>query len=412
MLERLPVVFFAAFVLRLGLLAALQDPCSIAGRESAWNWGYEQAAIAEALVRGDGFADVFAKGSGPTGWCAPAFASILAAVFRVCGGFGVESAIALAVIQSLFSAATCLALVQLGRGLGQPRLGLLSGWAWALHPAAMFYAVGLPWDTTLSAFVATWFLAVFVRRAPETSAVGAAVLGVLFGALLLVQPALIALAPALAWYLFRERGGALPAGAFAVGAVLACAPWLARNAIRIGSPALRTNLGVELFVGNNDGAEGQYNGLVHPSFDPQEYALYVELGESGYASDAFGRFRAWAGEHPRRFAELCGIRVVRFWLGRDPRAPIPLGDGTVKQRSAAGWVKWLLHVAGGVLGILGAVLYRGRPADVTLVRGALVLFPLVYYATHVFERYRLPIEPLLTLLAVSLALRLWERWSE
>jgi hypothetical protein len=55
------------------------------------------------------------------------------------------------------------------------------------------------------------------------------------------------------------------------------------------------------------------------------------------------------------------------------------------------------------------VAFRGRDGAATLVRGALLLFPLVYYVTHVFERYRLPLEPVVVLAASALLVRLIPR---
>jgi hypothetical protein len=40
------------------------------------------------------------------------------------------------------------------------------------------------------------------------------------------------------------------------------------------------------------------------------------------------------------------------------------------------------------------------------------LYPLVYYATHVIERYRSPLEPLVTFAVAALALRIIDRWAQ
>ena len=47
-------------------------------------------------------------------------------------------------------------------------------------------------------------------------------------------------------------------------------------------------------------------------------------------------------------------------------------------------------------------------SDRLLLFGVLLLFPLIYYVTHVSERYRFPIEALLVFLDVWLVMTLWE----
>ena len=401
-------MFGVALAVRIACLLVYDNPGEISGKETSWDWGFEQAAIAEALARGDGFSDAFARGSGATGWSTPVFPTLLAALVKLFGGIDRPLATALAVLQAVFSAATCVALARLGAAVGGARLGRLAAWLWALHPAAIYYSVNLPWDSTPTALALTWFLALLVARGPSPGAKDAGKLGAAFGAVLLVNPSPFALAPAILAYVARWSGNArarLAAPlAFACATALVCAPWIARNWVQVGSPGLRTNLGVELFVGNNDGAEGRFNGAVHPAYNDAEFARYVELGESAYAEEAFARFRAWASDNPARFAELTAVRVARFWLGRNPLEGIPLSTGRVKPRDWMGWIKWTLHLAGGVLAVAGALALRGRTADRMLLRGVVVLFPLTYYVTHVFERYRLPIEPVLTLLAAGLVL--------
>ena len=67
--------------------------------------------------------------------------------------------------------------------------------------------------------------------------------------------------------------------------------------------------------------------------------------------------------------------------------------------------------AAGTLGVLGALLWRGAAGSAIVVRGGLLLFPLVYYVTHVFERYRFPLEPLVVLAAASLVVRIPWIWG-
>ena len=60
-------------------------------------------------------------------------------------------------------------------------------------------------------------------------------------------------------------GGARRFSLFALLALLVCSPWMLRNQRELGTLGLRSNLGVELYVGNNDVANGRHQTPYHPS---------------------------------------------------------------------------------------------------------------------------------------------------
>lgn len=424
-LERAPtdrrvwLVVLLALGLRLGLLAFLGDATGFRQAEQsergvAWDWGYEQGAIAQAIVDGRGFADPFLRGSGPTGWSTPLYPLLVAALLKVCGGVVYSAAVALAVLQALAAALVPYWLWRLGRATHSVAVGWLAALLFALHPIAVYLPVTLVWDSTFVALGVAWFLARAAEEGPHAPARVLARLGAMLGLVALVNPAPLSLVPVALWYWLRPRDAlsrSRAAAAFLAGLVLVSGPWALRNLVVLGSPNLRTNLGVELFVGNNDGARGPFNGRIHPAYDDAEYARYVALGEVAYAADAGARARAWMSANPGRFARLTLERAQRFWVGPDPFAAQVLGSGALRHRDWQGWIEWLCHAFIGACGLVGAVTFRGRDGAATLVRGALLLFPLVYYVTHVFERYRLPLEPVLVLAASALLVHaLPARW--
>ena len=270
----------------------------------------------------------------------------------------------------LAASLTCYALWRLGRDLYSQWAGLAAALLWAGHPMAVYLPIALVWDSTLVALTMTWFLAAMLERGRCAPYGAVARLGVLLGLTLLVNPAPLALVPMLCVYYLRRRGSGLrlqPRGvqrlAILLGtAALIVSPWAVRNAAVLGTPQIRSNLGVEVFVGNNDGAIGLFNGRIHPAYNEAEMQRYRELGEVAYSKDSLER-------------------------GLD-------------------WIEQGTHALMGLLAITSMIVWRGRPGSRTVMRGALFLFPLVYYVTHVFERYRFPIEPLVTLAAAVLLLRL------
>ncbi|WP_145194700.1 hypothetical protein [Planctomycetes bacterium Poly30] len=423
----LAVITLVALVIRTGMIELVGDATNFRVAEKnprplIWEWGYEQGAISQSLADGDGFRDPFLKESGPTAWAAPLYPMLVATLLRITDGPSWSTAVALALIQALSAALTCVFLFRLGRVLHSEALGLLAAAAWALHPMAAYLPVALVWDSTFVALGITWFLAnlaesVCERGLEPISARTGAGLGLRFGLVLLVNPAPLALVPMIAAFVALRQTSmdcvrrALPAlGGFALAAAAITAPWTVRNALVLGSPNIRTNLGVEFMVGNNDDATGPFNGHLHPAYNADEFARYVELGEVAYSAECRDRAMDWARRNPARFAGLTLERFQRFWIGPDPRAKVYLGMGNEQKRDWQGWIKYASHALAGVLGILGCLLWKSPVrGSAWIPRGTLLLFPAVYYLTHVFERYRFPIEPIVTLAAAALVLRIM-RW--
>ncbi len=327
----------------------------------------------------------------------------MAGSFELGGGLTHASAWMLFLLQSFVSALTCVFLRTLGATLGEPRAGAWAGWILAFLPESIWNASAVVWDTTLVAFgvvVAFWAVATSARA----SAWRAALVGIAFGVLLLVNAAPVVLVPALAWLAWHGRdttaGFLRRTLAFATCAFLVTLPWALRNQREFGVLALRTNLGVELAVGNNDEANGRFQWQLHPSNGGAEFLEYRRLGEAAYARASMRTGWDWIRTHPRRFLELCALRATYFWFGVNPFVDERVDNGG---RRAAGdpasWIKYLTFLGVGVLGLLGAFVWATRRLEGRVMLAAFALFPLVYYATHALERYRHPIEPLLVLCA-------------
>lgn len=377
-----------ALAIRLIALIALNDPLTVSwsGLE---NWGYEQGHIGRSLAETSEFADPFGRETGPTGWVAPLYPALFALLAKVCGGVTMTMVWSLAVLQVIASALVCVAIAFLARGLGRRDLEGVAAWAWALYPQGTWFAVTLVWDSTLVVlFLALW-LGCLANAGREPDSKRVFRLGLGLGALALLNPAPLALVPALfGWLRFDVKRFAI----LGAGALLVAGPWMVRNAVVVGSPGIRTNFGAELHVGNNDDAEGAWVSSRHPGYGAEEVARYDELGEHAFVKDAGDRAKAWIGDHPGRYVELCAIRWGRFWF--DELSP-------EKGRNAASWVEWISHVLTGALALLSLLLWRGREGSGWIVRGTVLLFPVVYVLTHVMARHRFPIDAIVVLLAVG-----------
>lgn len=408
-------MFAVALAVRVAAIFVLDAQHDVA--KGTWEWGFEAGDIAASLHSGHGFAGPWSRpeppwnlGSGPTAWLSPAYPALIAQLMQICGGLVPAMALALLVVQSLVSAATCVSIWMLGSVLRVERVGCVAAWAFAFYPPSIWNAAHTVWDTTIVAFgitVFAWSVFAFARARPLVWAA----IGLGFGALLLVNAAPLVIVPVALFVVWRERESTAEClrrcAAFAFVAFLVVLPWMVRNQRVLGAFALRTNLGVELAVGNNDVANGRFQLSRHPSNASAQFLLYRELGEVPYAARSMTEARAWILEHPARFVGLCARRALYFWIGEDPITD-PRVDGA--GRSAASdpktWIKFLSFGLVGIAGLWGTLRWARRDFAGRFLLGVFVLFPLAYYATHVLERYRFPIEPFIVLAAVWLVLDL------
>jgi len=170
--------------------------------------------------------------------------------------------------------------------------------------------------------------------------------------------------------------------------LLAFAPWPIRNARALGAfIPLRSTVGLELWMGNRAGATGFLDESVFPLFNRREYDQYVAKGEAAYMGEKSALARTYMRAHPGEFLRLSSVRFVRFWTGTG---------------SKGGSILFAIHAL--LTSCLGAVgmwrLWQRRRFGVAaLFLLPLMIFPLPYYITHAEFRYRLVVDPLLTILA-------------
>jgi len=404
-------LFLVALSLRLIAIVALGSHGDIEG-QTGWSWGREPGALGESLFRDGTLSDPWGQGTGPTAWLTPVFPALVAICLKLFGGLTPGAAALLHVIHALVAAGTCLLLIEFGRVLGSPRAGRLAAWMFALYPASIWHAAHTVWDTTLIAAGLLGFLILVLRAGPGPGVGRSGKLGLAFGALLMINPAPVGILPFIALYLFPGGRGAeiaRRAGAFLGAALLVCLPWMIRNALVIGTPALRSNLGVELHVGNNDAAQGRHEAGLHPSRGGEALDRYRALGEVAYSKQAGEEAVRWIRANPRRFLGLVLRRIQIFWVGESPMADSRVSNGIQPAEDPQSWLKWVFHLSSGGLAIAAAFLFMRGTREGLLLGGVLLLFPVPYYLTHVAERYRFPLDPILVFLDAWLILRILGR---
>lgn len=259
----------------------------------------------------------------------PAFPYALAAVYRVTGG----SALAAAVFQMLLG----LASVVLAYRIGSRWLGGAVATAFAAlmatHWTLVYFEGELHAETLLVALEMAFLLA--LGRAAEAGrpSVPAAAAGVLLGLATLTRPNVALFLPAAAGWLVwtaRRRGGlrrALPPiVALALGTAVAMAPAAARNWRVTGEwIPVTSNLGINLYLGNHEGATGEITGDLGAvgwfgtCYDYQEVVEGVarEVGHAVSHREVSAWFadRAleWIRANPGDAAALTWRKATFFW---------------------------------------------------------------------------------------------------
>jgi 4-amino-4-deoxy-L-arabinose transferase-like glycosyltransferase len=401
----------AAAALRVGLLFGwhtyvVEDP---KGLGIDWAFGYETGRIARALAEGEGFSSPFRGPSGPTAWLMPVYPWLLSLIFRVLGVYSMASAVAILAFNGLVSALTCIPVFLVARTAFGRTPAAIAAVGWAIYPPSIWHAIRTFWDTSLLALcaAAVVYAAYRLERRDDRPAFFAC--GVLVGLSALVGVVILAYLPYL-WLAIVSRRGrtrswkAQAIAALTAGTVLVLSPWLLRNRLEFDRLFLRSNLGVELRLGNSPRAWDDFEttGLLtepwflgHPAVVPQEFERYVALGEVGYVDRDSRIATTFIRESPGKFLQLTLRRIEFYWLA-DPGSRNQWHDGLHGLPWIRRLCRYLLPLA---FAVLGAVLALKRRLPVWPMLALLALLPSIYYVTHVSERYRIPVEPVIVVLA-------------
>lgn len=405
------LLFLLALAPRLYYLVALdkiQDSSHVELEQAAIKWA-ESGEIADA----------FGRGTGPTAHVTPLYTLYLGCWHRLLG-IGSLEAVAAQRLSSTVAVCLSIALLPLlARRLGfANRAGILAAVLLAVYPFHIFVETYGRQETVYGILMAQGMLLAWLRlrefswRAPGT----VLWLGILTGLAALTSPSVLLLTPcALLYELMANRpcrrqiwrAGAVIAGI----SVVMLAPWIYRNYVTLGAfIPLRSNLGLELHIGNNPEADGHTftmsytrpqdkNAWPHPFSSPREKARLMELGEAAYMSEKMAMAWAWIAENPGKFVALTASRAGRYWF--PPLSSWHPKDGAHLARSAAAWC-----ISGFCL--IGLALVFGQRDKNRWVILIVLLAPsLIYLVTHVNVRYRYTTVWTMALLAGHAVSSLW-----
>lgn len=338
---------------------------------------------------------------------------LLAAIFRVFGVFTATSHWVAVAVNIVVHALTCILLYRAAGKVFGPRVGWYSACALAsfpllFYPIVLLHLVSYSGQGPLGIFISPyiiWYthptefaivlLIWLTLRPPHWIVYGAA-----WGLACLLNPGLLAVAPAfVGWRLWHHESWRYIGLAIAVAA-FCVAPWLVRNYLVFHRLVfIRDNFGTELRVGNLPGSRGLWSGNNHPFGSAYELSRLVEMGEVEYnrvaGQEALDAIRA----NPSEFFRNTLFRLVYWWIG----TPMPS-----RRLGHLQFVKYLPALTFSVLAFYGAVrALRRKNGNALLFVAVLFLYPLIYYVTTTNSGfiYQYPIQPEMMALATSVVIR-------
>jgi hypothetical protein len=391
------VIIVTAFLIRLGfaLWELMTGPVPL-------EYGWETGRIAQSIALGKGFSNPYpGVATGPTALFAPIYPYFLAGIFKI---FGVQTYLSYVVAiftNGLFSALTCLPIYKIAQRIGGTTVAAVSCWLWAIFPTAVIVPAEWIWDTSLVALLLAlilWATLVIGESNRVRDWVG---YGALWGFGLLVNPSVGSLLPfLLGWIVWtrwkaRERWFRLPATALLV-AFLCTVPWTVRNYVVFHKlMPLRSNFGLELWLGNNNEQSEIIPDIFSPYTNPPLHREYVKLGEVDFMKTKQAEAMSYIKAHPGIFLRTTWFRFTQTWLAISN----PIRDVWPKF-SLRGRIALICNVFAVLAGFSGLLLlFRQKPAIAKCVAFLPLVFPCVNYITHPSLRYRHPIDSLLLILS-------------
>ena len=357
---------------------------------------------------------------------APLYPYFLGTIYAVAG----PSLVAVRLCQAILGASACVLLGLAGRRLFSARAGLTAGIGLAVYAPAIFFD-GLIQKSVLDVFfvcLALWILSGLIN----SPSAGASAprhwlwLGLAMGGLSLTREnALVLVVVILIWGVWRVvrlkpdsthevasafRRTGLTLGAFILGLAIVLLPVAIRNyAVGGGFYLTTSQLGPNLYIGNNPRADGTYMSLRYgrgaPEYERQdasdlaEHAMGRTLTPAEVSSYWTDRAVDYITSQPGAWLRLMSRKFVLLWNATE----------TVDTESQETYAEWSLPLrVGGWIGHFGILMPlalfgglvawpdRRRLSVLYALTAAYAASVLVFY---VFARYRFPLVPLLMLFA-------------
>ena len=307
------------------------------GSLAAFHFGGEATRAAISIANGQGLADVFFPGSGPSAHLMPLFPAIVAVPIWLFGIFHPATSLILLAFSLAQVGLAYLLLMRLFRKLDADPAALRWSLAFlSMVPVFVMREVAdfRYWEgavaLAMTAASLSWVAAAEQRR---SLLIGEIAGSSLLAALTFFLSPPVGVAVMGCWATFALRflplSKSLGFAATMVAALtLFIAPWAIRNQQQLGHPVLlRSNAGLELAIANHNQAlsalpQAQILSdrlrAIHPFHGAAGRARVVESGgEIAYSNRLGAETLAWIGTNPGGFATLC-LRHLRQFFFPEP----------------------------------------------------------------------------------------------
>lgn len=374
--------------------------------------GMEEGLVAASLAHGKGFSDPYPSYALTTAVLAPAYPFLWSIGIKLLHLKALGMTVFAQVMNSLFSAATCWPIFGIGKKLFSRRIGLASAWAWAFLPWAVLLPIEWTWDQSLSALLMALIVLATIEITEPASPLVLSGYGLLWALGALVNPTLCVLMPFLiGWWLIKRkqpiRESFSSAARVTLFFLLALLPWTVRNYYAVdGLVFVKSNFGLELWLGNNPAVKEIYSPELHPATNFGERLHLIFSGEPNYNREKQRMAIAYIRNAPRTFLKNTLDRIEDTWTASFDSRVEPW-IFTLHLSRADVWLCSLFSVFS-FAGLIFALEANWRNAFP--LAACLLIFPVPYYITHTSLRYRHPIDPFMTILCVYAVARLAQRF--
>jgi dolichyl-phosphate-mannose-protein mannosyltransferase len=280
---------------------------------------WEDSEIADNILRGLGACRSYLEGTTYCFYGSAIYPWILAGALKLSR----DGEAAALVLNGVLFAATCMLIYQMAQPLGE-RVARLAALLSAFHPGAIVYATKLH-PQTLDVFLIVLTLLLIGRVTPQIGLQSAFLRGLVAGVAVLSRGTIAPFLPFWAvWFVWKNRERSATAvsivAAVGLGSMLAVSPVLIRGHAMYGTfVPLRTDSGVNLWLGNHSGATGT----------PHASALPVVMATTRMPPDLTDRIQGrneveqnkvltsavmdFVRERPREATLLFAKKLFYFW---------------------------------------------------------------------------------------------------
>jgi len=398
-------VFITTFAFALRMVLSYVESRTIQNPvQKGLPFGFELGHVAKAIAAGQGFSSPLRLvDTGPTVWFTPIYPYLIAGIFKIWGIYTDTSRIIIQSMNCAFASLTIIPIHAIAKRTFGEGVAVAAAWIWVFLPSALYYPIVWVWDTALLALIFSLiFWATLEMRGKHNSLQWMAY-GLFWGVAVLINPSILSVLPFFVGWLVWEAQKARVAWVKPVLAAMllfgiCLVPWTIRNYRVFGKfIVLRSNFGLELWLGNNPNVTDTMSRWQHPNDNQEEAEKYKRMGEIAFMAEKEHEALAYMRTHPGDTLNLIFRRFEITWLAfSDSPVDVWANEGL----NVRLFLVWTCLQS--LLCLLGALfIHRARNPDAFPFAITLLVFPLIFYVTHVDTRYRFPIDPIILILGTS-----------